>query len=144
MSVFVLVFLQSWLQEVYICLMLFLSLSTLCGLRLSHSARVHSHKAFEHMQIASGVLLKVLAVQLCVPYVALEASADAAGTNPSFPYTDVVDTAKPHPCTTIRVILTNISKQASEPKLTLCFVQDCMLAKRTVLLASQVSRCTLS
>lgn len=53
---------------------------------------VYVHKAFEHMQIMSGALLEGFAVELCVPYVALEASADAAGTSSPFPYADTVVT----------------------------------------------------
>lgn len=103
MSVFVLVFLRSWLQDsVHLPDAVFKFVNPLWS--EVNLLSVHSHKAFEHMQIASGVLLEVFAVEICVPYVALKASADAAGTNRSFPYTDIVDTAKPHPCTTIRVI----------------------------------------
>lgn len=37
-------------------------LSIFCGLRLNYSARMHSHKAFEHVQVASVLLPEVFAV----------------------------------------------------------------------------------
>lgn len=50
--------LRTWLQEVHFSFML----SIFCGLRLNYSARMHSHKAFEHVQVACVLLPEVFAV----------------------------------------------------------------------------------